>query len=726
MESRPLSASHAKPFVPGGGDFWSNATPAALSSGIGSASRSSGVSSTAQQSQSTIGASRPSNLGTNGQLPSLAVPRAQYEQAPGFLTQRQPDHPLNHGSYGVSTGLDSSSRITERDDSRWSHSAPGRSPIDAVLSPNDTFSQATGDATHDRRLVSSRNGKEPFMSQFDAFSKLTSKSGPSLNPYPNGRPQAGRHNSYEETSPTAPIQRAFVDNKFDAFASTSRPTSSSTRNLGPYSNQYEPSRYAGIGRMSYNNAEEVQPDPYQFPQQSINKYNEQLNSRSQQFDQSPPSTHYSRNSPPYHTSFASSPADYPNHQRGDSWQSQSNALVVERRKGNYPSQHQYQTYPPQMVFSPQMQHMFMHQMRNPYGPYGNMYYPQSPGFPMNGMMPPMSIPPMPNPNYPMLPSSQQPNPPREPQIDMQSQLLREYRLTANKRDRKWELKEIYGHIVEFSGDQIGSRFLQTKIVEANSDEKAIVFGEIRDNAIQLMQDVFGNYVIQKFFEHGDQGQKKWLGDAMRHRIADLSVQMYGCRVVQKAFEFVLSDQQALLVAELNRPALVDKLLNCQHGNHVIQKAIEVVSLPHVKFIYDILWKHIWNWSKHVYGCRVIQRMLEQRDQEVRRKVLAELRESGDELISDTYGNYVAQHVIREGDMENRNWMINMVLTKMETFGRHKFASNVVEKAVEYGTDDQRREILRKVMQVRPDEDPSTSGVLGYLKDQYGNYVIRKS
>jgi len=31
----------------------------------------------------------------------------------------------------------------------------------------------------------------------------------------------------------------------------------------------------------------------------------------------------------------------------------------------------------------------------------------------------------------------------------------------------------------------------------------------------------------------------------------LSMQMYGCRVVQKAFEYVLTDQQASLVKELD-------------------------------------------------------------------------------------------------------------------------------------------------------------------------------
>lgn len=88
-------------------------------------------------------------------------------------------------------------------------------------------------------------------------------------------------------------------------------------------------------------------------------------------------------------------------------------------------------------------------------------------------------------------------------------------------------------MVEFSGDQHGSRFIQQKLETANSDEKEQVFREIQPNCLQLMTDVFGNYVVQKLFEHGNQTQKKILANQMKSHVLTLSTQMYGCRVVQK-------------------------------------------------------------------------------------------------------------------------------------------------------------------------------------------------
>ena len=90
-----------------------------------------------------------------------------------------------------------------------------------------------------------------------------------------------------------------------------------------------------------------------------------------------------------------------------------------------------------------------------------------------------------------------------------------------------------GHFVEFGGDQLGSRLIQSKLTTANSDDKERVFREIEPNSAQLMKDVYGNYVIQKFFEHGSQAQKTVLANDMRGQIFDLSTGKYACRVVQK-------------------------------------------------------------------------------------------------------------------------------------------------------------------------------------------------
>ena len=134
------------------------------------------------------------------------------------------------------------------------------------------------------------------------------------------------------------------------------------------------------------------------------------------------------------------------------------------------------------------------------------------------------------------------------------------------------------HVVEFSQDQHGSRFIQQKLERAAPAEKQLVFQEILAAAYSLMTDVFGNYVIQKFFEYGAPEQKNALVQKVYmiiqivykkfplayseilnrfeyyfqlcSHVQPLALQMYGCRVIQKALESIPLEQQKLIIAEL--------------------------------------------------------------------------------------------------------------------------------------------------------------------------------
>ncbi|XP_034622466.1 pumilio homolog 2 isoform X5 [Trachemys scripta elegans] len=164
-----------------------------------------------------------------------------------------------------------------------------------------------------------------------------------------------------------------------------------------------------------------------------------------------------------------------------------------------------------------------------------------------------------------------------------SRLLEDFR---NNRFPNLQLRDLVGHIVEFSQDQHGSRFIQQKLERAAPAERQMVFAEILQAAYQLMTDVFGNYVIQKFFEFGSPEQKLALATRIRGHVLPLALQMYGCRVIQKALESISPDQQVIneMVKELDGHVL--KCVKDQNGNHVVQKCIECVQPQSLQFIID--------------------------------------------------------------------------------------------------------------------------------------------
>ncbi len=89
---------------------------------------------------------------------------------------------------------------------------------------------------------------------------------------------------------------------------------------------------------------------------------------------------------------------------------------------------------------------------------------------------------------------------------------------------------------------------------------------------------------------------------------------------------------------------------------------------------------------------------------------------------DQYGNYVTQHVIEHGKDEDKAKIILIVTSQLVLFSKHKFASNVVEKSIQFGTDEQRREIMTSLTALNEKRE---SPLQTLMRDQYGNYVIRE-
>eukprot|EP01135_Chromosphaera_perkinsii_P002117 Nk52_evm51s217 gene=Nk52_evmTU51s217 len=298
-----------------------------------------------------------------------------------------------------------------------------------------------------------------------------------------------------------------------------------------------------------------------------------------------------------------------------------------------------------------------------------------------------------------------------------SKLLEDFR---NNRNPNLQLADIVGNIVEFAGDQHGSRFIQQKLESSGESGKQMVFNEILPYALKLMTDVFGNYVIQKFFEHGTSEQRSLLAKQIEGHVLPLSLQMYGCRVIQKAIESISEEEQGKLVRELDGHVL--KCVKDQNGNHVVQKCIERIPPKIIQFIVDAFNGHVCTLSTHPYGCRVIQRILEHCAEGQTSMVLEELHRNIHSLVQDQYGNYVIQHVLERGLLRDRQRIVQQVQENIYTMSQHKFASNVVEKCLVNGSDEERNQLIDEIIH----QSENSSAVLyGMMKDQYANYVIQK-
>lgn len=448
------------------------------------------------------------------------------------LTSRQVDE-LNTGFTKFGFGqADVNSVRPDTGVTSWPDTGSVHSPNDdrRSVANSEYFASSSGAPSRSGSLPPSRHGAEPaqYNQTLEAFSRLSQQPRQSSSfSLANGRIFPERNGSVQSES-FSPIGKPTHDQEH---------RSSFSHNLAtPYTPGQEMndmlvnSSYLHASARAEDNAYRS-PGTY-TPESYANAHASQYAQlRSYQIDNSrgTPNSTGVRQSPYY--SHMNTPPVYDRLNPYSSEQTlahpSSVAQLQNKLVGFQMAQQERRIIPPSQLHQQQLQQLYAAaQLQNGY-PY-QLAMPN--GMPLSAIPQHMTM-------APMMPVQQQPpRGPREQQVSdgmgtMSIELSNFKR--EQKTSKRWELTDIKDHVVEFAGDQHGSRFIQQKLETANSEVKESVFRELEENALQLMQDVFGNYVIQKFFEHGDQVQKKILVGKMKGHVLELANQMYACRVVQK-------------------------------------------------------------------------------------------------------------------------------------------------------------------------------------------------
>lgn len=183
---------------------------------------------------------------------------------------------------------------------------------------------------------------------------------------------------------------------------------------------------------------------------------------------------------------------------------------------------------------------------------------------------------------------------------------------------------------------------------------------------------------------------------------------------------MLVEQQVELAQELE-PDII-RIMKSENGNHVVQKVLTKLPRDRIDFVYDAVRGRIFELSQQQYACRVIQRMIEKGTPADKAFILQEFHEVASRLVTDNWGNYVVQAVIRQGGSEARSKVIRLCIDQFLVFSKQKVASNVMEHCIEYGSEQDRLEMFRLI--TRQDEDGG-SLLQAMWKDNFANYVVRK-
>ncbi|KAG5507672.1 hypothetical protein JKF63_06621 [Porcisia hertigi] len=218
----------------------------------------------------------------------------------------------------------------------------------------------------------------------------------------------------------------------------------------------------------------------------------------------------------------------------------------------------------------------------------------------------------------------------------------------------WDYAQIRTHICTFSRDQDGSRLVQ-RLLEKPKNVVPI-FNEVIDAFGELATEVFGNYVLQKLFD-----------------------------VVPR----VENDPNAS--QEIKEARLMDRLTEKVRG-------------------------HLLEYSLQTYGCRVMQKAVENMRAADRAIIIRELDGKIVDSVFDQNANHVVQKVIEVCPAEVQ-FVVDAFLPSLGELACHAYGCRVLQRTFERCHD-------VAGVDIRPLLEAVLIRVNEFTVHQYGNYVVQ--
>lgn len=254
-----------------------------------------------------------------------------------------------------------------------------------------------------------------------------------------------------------------------------------------------------------------------------------------------------------------------------------------------------------------------------------------------------------------------------------------------------------------------------------AEEPEIPDGEllVGDPHILALNNDLANEAIERL-ENGTRDKKHELLQWIMPATLDLALSVSGCRVVQAAVEVAGGEHRSLMTMRMH--GHVAELLDSPHGNHVLQKCIEVLPPDTVQFVLNELCAfpdHGLAIAKHRFGCRILERLLEHCPAEQTRVLVEDVIENAYVLCRHPFGNYVVQHVLEYGTTTQRSGVVEALLQGgVMDLAMHRVASNVIERALVQCSAEGRRSLVGQLV-----TEPSAT--LAMACSRYGSFIAQR-
>ena len=231
----------------------------------------------------------------------------------------------------------------------------------------------------------------------------------------------------------------------------------------------------------------------------------------------------------------------------------------------------------------------------------------------------------------------------------------------------------------------GTRVIQ-KIIEKISLHPSL-FNQfnlyLQQHLLNIAKDSYGNHVIQKYLSCITYPDNELIFNTIKSNMLIIVNSKHGCCVIQKAVKEGAACQKKEIMKEINK--YLFEILANQFGNFAIQYILTTdfkegeIDLSELT---DLIGNNIVYLGKQKYSANVLEKCFENSNLSIQMKFadkILERKENVEELVLDTFGNYVIQKclLVLKGDKYNE--MLHIIAGQLPKVKQQPFGNKLISK-----------------------------------------------
>ncbi|CAJ1331630.1 unnamed protein product [Effrenium voratum] len=227
--------------------------------------------------------------------------------------------------------------------------------------------------------------------------------------------------------------------------------------------------------------------------------------------------------------------------------------------------------------------------------------------------------------------------------------------------------------------------------------------------------------MKDHLQHGGEAARSDALSKIRGNMVAMAMESeLSSRAVQEALKVANRQTQTDLSLELT--GHIAEVALSLHGNHVLQRVIEVLPASKTHFIAEELMARAKEVAHNVFGCRIFCRLLEQSSTlAATQELITKVMKDAEELVQHQFGRFVAQAILEHGCDSQRRSLAHALRHRIMDMAQHRNASHVIEKALIYCAPTERRALAIDLLQQGSTEE---SGIELLARTQYGGFVVK--